>query len=104
MINYSKSKIYAIRNMHDDSIIYVGGTLSNIKRRYWNHKCNKHDILYKLTKEQNIDWRYLKIDHIKDYTSCSDRHDLRSSAKVIEQYIQQGRYDLMQLYLDNLIL
>lgn len=103
-LNYTKSKIYAIRNSQDDSIIYIGGTVSDLRRRYWNHRCNHHDLLYKLVKDNGINWRYLHVEHIHDYTSCQDRLDLVYTVANIKHYIQNGQYDMLQYYIDNLVL
>ena len=40
MPDYSKSKIYTIRNRNDDSLIYVGATVQPLSVRFGGHKSN----------------------------------------------------------------
>ena len=48
---YKEGKIYAIRDITDDTMIYIGSTIGNLAQRFQNHKNNcksgKTCILYK---------------------------------------------------------
>ena len=66
MINYSKSQLYIIKRQDTDEVIFAGGTVSNLKRRYWNHKCNENDPFNRKVKAENLDWRHLKIEASKN--------------------------------------
>jgi hypothetical protein len=68
MPDYSKGKIYTIRNRNDDTNIYVGSTIQSLAVRFAGHKaCNKTEknMKFKLYVEVNNDWsNWLKIIHV----------------------------------------
>ena len=102
MVNYGHSKIYFIKNRRTGDVIWSGGTVSDHKRRFWNHRCNKNDKLYKFIEDNNINWRDLTIEVIKDYDSCRDRTKLNFAAETILQYYRQGHIGVYQNFIDNL--
>ena len=102
MINYNKSQIYIIKNQDTDEVIFVGGTVSNLKRRYWNHKCNENDPFNKIARAQNLDWRHLRIQLIKDYDACRDRKTLKFAAETAYMYAMQDNAEILEHFLENL--
>ena len=40
---YKRGMIYTIRNIKDDTMIYVGSSINNLSKRFCHHKgaCNK---------------------------------------------------------------
>ena len=101
MINYSRSKIYFIRRQDTGEVIWSGGTISNLSRRYYNHKSNEKDCLNKIAKEQNLDWRNLKIELIKDYDTCRDRKTLKFVAETAHTYLRQNNPEVLDHFLNN---
>ena len=101
MIDYSRSKLYIIKDVSNDNIIHIGATVSNLKRRYWNHKM-RQDRLFKRVEEQNLDWRRLRIHTLKEYPSCQKRSDLRCTCSLLKELFDDNNYDLIQYVLENL--
>jgi len=102
MINYSRSKIYCIRSRDTNEIIWIGGTVSNLKRRYWNHKCNSKDSLYQAVRERGLDWHDLKIELVTDFESCKDRVTLNFAAEVAYIYTMQNNEPVLHHFLNNI--
>jgi len=78
MPDYSKSKIYTIRNRNDDSKIYVGSTIQPLAVRLGEHKrkCKSEKCKnFKLYKEVNNDWSNWYIELYENYP-CSCREEL----------------------------
>lgn len=78
MPDYSKGKIYTIRNWDDDSKIYVGSTIQSLGVKFGEHKRrgkqekSMNMILYK---EVNGDWDNWYIELYENY-SCNSREEL----------------------------
>jgi hypothetical protein len=102
MPNYSKSKIYCIRHADTNEIVLIGGTISCLKRRYWNHKCNANDGFYKTIHERNLDWNKLKIEKITDFSRCRDRRTLTFAAEVVSTYHALDNPQILQDLLNNI--
>ena len=102
MINYSNSKIYFIRQQDTGEIIWSGGTVSSLKRRYYNHISNKNDLLHRTVSAMDLNWRDLKIEMIKDYDNCQDRKRLNFAAEVALMYYRQNDDEVYQHFLDNI--
>lgn len=102
MTEYWKSKIYVIKRRDTNEIIWTGGTVSNLSRRYWNHKCNHKDEFHNIVKSKNLDWRNLKIELVKDYYSCRDRKTLKFASDVISVYITLGQEEVLNRFLENI--
>ena len=102
MINYSKGKIYFIRRQDTGEVIWAGGTVSSLKRRYYNHISNKKDLLHKFVETFDLDWRNLKIEMIKDYDTCRDRRRLSFAADVILLYYRQSNDDVFNDFVNNM--
>jgi hypothetical protein len=72
---YIRGVIYTIRNITDDTMIYVGSTINNLSKRFYTHKkdCKygKSGIsLYKHIIEN--DWSNWYIELYEDYP-CNNR-------------------------------
>ena len=84
---YSNASIYTIRNYKDDSLIYVGSTISPIHKRLCCHKNNckngKSGSLYKhITDNDWSDW-YLEL---YERFPCNDRAELcKREGEVIRE-------------------
>ena len=47
MRDYSKGKIYTIKNKHDENLIYVGSSIQEyLSKRFQKHKSHKNYSLY----------------------------------------------------------
>ena len=101
MIDYRKSKIYFIKRRDTDEVVYVGGTISDLKRCYWNQKNNPKCLFYKRARDLNLDWNNLKIEHILDYSGCQCRMALDFCSVVTEVYYQNGNEDLFNHFIEN---
>jgi hypothetical protein len=102
MVNYSNSKIYFIRRQDTDEVIWCGGTVSSLKRRYYNHVSNKKDVLHQIVQALEIDWGNLKIEMIKDYNTCRDRKRLKFAADIALLYYRHNNDSVYHAFLDNL--
>jgi len=102
MINYHKSKIYAIINASNNNILYVGGTVSQLNRRYYNHRYNENNALNKYMKDHNIDWTNIRIELIKEYPFCFNRAQLRFASDIVTAYIMDDNPDVLEYYLNNI--
>ena len=77
MIDYSKSKIYTIRNKKDTSLIYVGSTTQQLSKRWGEHKKKSTQIpLRPLYRAINDDWDGWYIDLYLLYP-CNSREELQ---------------------------
>ena len=102
MINYSNSKIYFIKRRDTDEIVWCGGTISSIKRRYYNHISNKDDLLNKKVSRLGLDWQNLKIELVKDYNTCIDRKRLKFASDVVYCYFLRDNPGVFYNFLDNI--
>jgi predicted GIY-YIG superfamily endonuclease len=78
MIDYKNGKIYSIRNKEDSTLVYIGSTCQDLRKRFHQHKIayqnpNKNSNLYSNMREQdNIDNWYIElyeISHVKEKNS-----------------------------------
>jgi len=108
MPDYSKGKIYTIRNRNDDSKVYVGSTIQSLAVRLGGHKRDSlKDICMnrKLYIEVNNDWSNWYIELYENY-SCENREQLLKREGEIIRLIGtlnskiEGR-DKKQYYIDN---
>ena len=102
MINYSKSKIYFIKRRDTDEVIWTGGTISNINRRYYNHISNKNDLLNKKVARMNLNWSDLKIELVKEYDTCRDRKTLRFASEVVYCYYERNNPEVFHHFISNI--
>lgn len=102
MINYTKSKIYAIVNCVDNNILHIGGTVSDLCRRYYNHRYNDDDAVNKYIKDNNIDWSNIKIELVKDYPYCDNRAQLRFASDLVTAFVMEKNLTTLEYYLDNI--
>jgi len=78
MPDYSKGKIYTIRNRNDDTKIYVGSTIQSLAVRFGGHKRRSNDNKknhYKLYVEVNNDWNNWYIELYENFP-CSSKEEL----------------------------
>ena len=78
MPDYSKGKIYTIRNRNDDTKIYVGSTIQSLAVRFGGHKksCNNNQKNhYKLYVEVNNNWSDWYIE-LYENCPCSSKEEL----------------------------
>ncbi len=78
MPDYSKGKIYTIRNKDDDTKIYVGSTIQSLAVRFGGHKADSQRekcMNMKIYKEINNDWTNWYIELYENY-SCSSKEEL----------------------------
>jgi hypothetical protein len=102
MVNYRKSKLYCIKRCDTGEIIWTAGTVSDVKRRYWNHRYNHKDSLYKIIQSQNLDWNNLKIELLAEFASCKDRTMLRFASEVIYIYSIHNNSPVLHHFLQNI--
>ena len=88
MKDYSKGKIYTIKNKNDNSKIYVGSTIQSLYQRFKGHKCSCNNpkflncLLYKEVKNDWSDW-YIEL--YEDYP-CKKQNDLLvKESEIIKQ-------------------
>jgi len=75
MRDYSKGKIYTIRNIINENHIYVGSTVEEyLSKRFQKHKTQKHCSLYKFINESsnNTVWNDWYIELYEEYP-CANR-------------------------------
>ena len=86
MPDYSKGKIYTIRNRNDDAKIYVGSTIQPLAVRFAGHKrdCKiEKNMKMKLYVEVNNDWDNWYIELYENY-QCNNREELcRREGEII---------------------
>jgi hypothetical protein len=84
---YKEGKIYAIRNITDDTMIYIGSTVRNLDQRFDNHKydCKRgmRCILY--NNIENNDWTLWYIELYENYP-CNNKKELnRREGEIIRE-------------------
>jgi hypothetical protein len=88
MKDYSKGKIYTIKNKNDNSKIYVGSTIQSLYQRFKGHKCSCNNPKFLnclLYKEVNNDWSDWYIELYEDYP-CNKLNDLLvKESEIIKQ-------------------
>ena len=88
MRDYSKGKIYTIRNKHDENLIYVGSSIEEyLSKRFQKHKSHKHCSLYKYINEpnHNTTWDDWYIELYEEYP-CDNKLQLcRKENEIIRQ-------------------
>lgn len=102
MIDYRRSKIYVIKNKHTGHIIWFGGTVSSLSRRYYNHRSNHKDILYNVVEDLGLNWDDLIIDIAGYYETCRNRKTLSFAAEVASTYDTMGDEQVLNDYLQNI--
>ena len=76
MLDYSKSKIYAIRFKDDKKAVYIGSTTMDLNKRFQKHKYDDDCSLYKyVSSHYNGDWKQCYISLIES-VDCKNRKEL----------------------------
>lgn len=88
---YKRAMIYTIRNIKDDTLIYVGSTINTLSKRFDNHKrkCKygkkEHGIISLYNYIENNDWTDWYIELYEQY-SCNNKNELnRREGQVIRE-------------------
>lgn len=86
MSDYSKGKIYTIRCINDNSLIYVGSTIETLPRRFAKHKetskIKPHFLLYSSVNKKWEEW-YMELYELYP---CSCRAELqRREGEIIRE-------------------
>ncbi len=108
MPDYSKGKIYTIRNRNEHAKIYVGSTIQSLAVRFSGHKRNSKTekcINYKLYVEINNDWDNWYIELYENYP-CNSKEELcKKEGEIIREIgTLNSRIecrDKKQYYIDN---
>ena len=85
MIDYSKGKIYAVKNNETDAI-YIGSTTMELSDRFKRHQCDVKCDLFKYVKIcNNGDWSKYNIELLQN-AECKDIKELKKlqEAKINE--------------------
>ena len=85
MIDYSKGKIYAVKNNETDAI-YIGFTTMDLSDRFKRHQCDVKCDLFKYVKiYNNEDWSKYNIELLQN-AECRSRKELKmlQEAKINE--------------------
>jgi hypothetical protein len=86
MPDYSKGKIYTIRNRDDYTKIYVGSTIQTLAVRFGGHKRRSNDNKknhYKLYVEVNNNWSNWYIELYEEYPCNNKEELLKKEGEVI---------------------
>ena len=77
MYDYSKGKIYTIKNSNNTSLIYVGSTIQTLAKRFEGHKtdCKYQKKNRKLYIEVNNDWSNWYIE-LYELFPCNSKKEL----------------------------
>jgi hypothetical protein len=88
MPDYNKAKIYTIRCLTDDSLIYVGSTIQPLAVRLGTHKSDskseakKHYLIYRII---NNEWDNWHIELYENYP-CENKEQLcKREGEIIRQ-------------------
>jgi hypothetical protein len=84
---YKRGIIYTIRNITDDTMIYVGSTINTLPKRFYKHKCDcKLGINYSLYNYiENNDWGNWYMEWYEDFP-CNNKKELcRREGEVIRE-------------------
>lgn len=76
MPNYSNGKIYTIRCITDENLIYVGATTQSLSVRFAEHKRSKRTAISHLVCDSyNNDWSIFYIELYENYP-CNSKEEL----------------------------
>lgn len=85
---YRRGQIYTIRNIKDDTMIYVGSTIDSLSKRFYNHKAVCKIAESKITLHKliiNNDWADWYIELYEQYP-CNNRAELcKREGEVIRE-------------------
>ncbi len=84
---YKRGMIYTIRNIKDDTMIYVGSSINNLSKRFNNHKtcCKAGRCINLYSHIKNNDWADWYIELYEVYP-CNNKKELnRREGQVIRE-------------------
>ena len=88
MRDYSKGKIYTIKNKNDENLIYVGSSIEEyLSKRFQKHKSHKHCSLYMYINDSNnnTSWDDWYIELYEEYP-CENKMQLcKRENEIIRQ-------------------
>lgn len=115
---YSNASVYTIRCRTDDSLIYVGSTISPIHKRLCSHKtnCKKRKAGSLYNHIENNDWSDWYVELYEKYP-CNDRAELCKregevireigtinkciAGRTMKEYYNEKKDDYKKYYNDN---
>ena len=115
---YKRSMIYTIRNIKDDTMIYVGSSINNLSKRFNNHKvaCEAGQSVSLYSYIENNDWTDWYIE-LYENCPCNNRKELNRregevireigtinkciAGRTIKEYYEDNPEYLKKYYKDN---
>ncbi len=84
---YQRGQIYTIRNITDDTLIYVGSTISPLPKRFHKHKkdCEYDRIISLYNYIENNDWGNWYIELYENFPCNSKKELERREGQVIRE-------------------
>ena len=84
---YKRGMIYTIRNIKDDTMVYVGSTINTLSKRFGSHKdaCKVGSSISLYSYIENNDWTDFYIELHENYP-CNNKKELnRREGQVIRE-------------------
>jgi len=92
---YRRGQIYTIRNIKDDTMIYVGSTIDSLSKRFYGHKIVCKSDISRITLYSHIidnDWSDWYIE-LYEYYPCNNKKELdRREGEVIREIGTINKY------------
>jgi hypothetical protein len=84
---YQRGMIYTIKNITDDTKIYVGSTMNNLSKRFYTHKsdCKSGKRISLYSYIENNDWSNWYIEWYEDFPCNSKKELNRREGQVIRE-------------------
>jgi len=83
-------KIYIIRNIHDENLLYIGSTFADLNYRFHRHKFQNTTKLHQYITENNDDWDNWKIELYKEF-ECDNKEQLhKEEGHVIRLFLNEN--------------
>lgn len=88
MPDYSKAKIYTLRNKTDNTLVYVGSTVEKLSARFSKHKSDRKTSIsnYILNPDNKSNWDEWYIELYELYP-CSSKEELKQREGQIQREI-----------------
>lgn len=83
-------KIYIIRNIHDENLIYIGSTFSDLNYRFYRHKFQNTTRLHKYITDTNDSWDNWNIELYQEF-ECDNKEQLhKREGEVIRLFLNEN--------------